>query len=126
GEHRGPDRHALALAAGELHATLADDGVIALLEAIHEFIAMRDGRRRADLGRRRAGLRERDVLRDRTVEQEIVLHDDAHMRAIVAQPKLRDVVPVDEHASALRLVERHHESNERALAATARTDERRR
>ena len=75
---------------------------------------------------RRAGLAERDVLLDRAVEQEVVLHHDADVRAIVAQPHVGDVVSVDEHAAALRMVERHDESDQRALAAAARAHERRR
>ena len=60
------------------------------------------------------------------VEQKVVLHDDADVRSIVAQPDVRDVMSVDQHASALWVVERHHQADERALAAAARADERRR
>ena len=46
-----------------------------------------------------SGLRERDVLLDRAVEQEIVLHHDAEIRAIVAESKRRDVSAIHEHAA---------------------------
>ena len=39
GEDRARDRHALALAAGQPHAALADDRVVALLELLDELVA---------------------------------------------------------------------------------------
>ena len=73
---------------------------------------------------RRARLAERDVLADRAVEQKVVLHHDANVRAVVAQAQGRDVLTVDQHAAALRMVERHHEADQRALSPAARSDER--
>jgi hypothetical protein len=49
GEQRACDRDALALATREPHATLADDGVEALLEAGDELVAVREPRRFLDL-----------------------------------------------------------------------------
>ena len=72
----------------------------------------------------RARFAERDVLAHRAVEEKIVLHHHADMRAIVAKPYVRDVVSVDEHASALRMIERHDESDERTLSAATRADQR--
>ena len=45
------------------------------------------------------GLRERDVLGDRAVEQEVVLQHDAEVRAVVAQLHVVEVAAVDEHAA---------------------------
>src|SRR5215467_7980040 len=47
-EHGTRDRDALPLTTRELHAALAHDRVVALLEAIHELVAMRDARRGAN------------------------------------------------------------------------------
>src|SRR6185503_15772452 len=49
GQQRARDRDALALAAGELDAALADDRVVALLEAAHELVAVRRPARGLDL-----------------------------------------------------------------------------
>ena len=51
GEDRARDRDALALAARELHAALADDRVVALLEAVDELVGVRDAADLADLAR---------------------------------------------------------------------------
>src|SRR5881397_1716407 len=59
----GPrDRDALALASRQLHPSLPDHRVVALLEAAHELVAMGDARRLLDLLARGVGLGERDVL----------------------------------------------------------------
>src|SRR5688572_19683715 len=42
GQDRARDRNALALAAGELHAALAHDGVVLFLETLGELIDARD------------------------------------------------------------------------------------
>src|SRR5262249_23127623 len=76
-QDRTGDRDALPLAAGQLHTTLTDHRVVALLEPAHELVAVRDVRGRANLLIRRAGFAERDVLLHRAVEQEVVLHHDA-------------------------------------------------
>ena len=49
GEHGARDGDALALTARQLHAALADDRVVALLESIDELVAVRDLRRGANL-----------------------------------------------------------------------------
>src|SRR3989449_10126730 len=62
GEDRPRNRDPLALAAGELHAPLTHDGVVTLLEATPELVAVGDPRRLFDVlaGRVRPG--ECDVL----------------------------------------------------------------
>ena len=42
GEDRARDRDALALAARQLHAALADDRVVPLLELLDELVGVRD------------------------------------------------------------------------------------
>src|SRR3989449_7459214 len=57
GEDRPRNRDPLALAAGELHAPFTHDGVVTLLEATHELVAVGDPRRLFDVlaGRVRPG-----------------------------------------------------------------------
>src|SRR5262245_40957273 len=57
-QNRAGDCDALALAAGQLHTSLADDRVVALLESVDEFVTVRDARRCANLFVRRAGFAE--------------------------------------------------------------------
>ena len=95
GEDRARDGDALPLSAGQLHAALADDRVVALLELLDELVAVRDAATRLDLLARGVRPREGDVLGDRAVEQEVVLHHDAEVRAVVAEPERREVAAVD-------------------------------
>src|SRR5688572_23265296 len=67
GEDGARDRDALTLAAGELHAALADDRVEPAREPTHELVAVGDAARGFDLVARGLRLRERDVLGDGAV-----------------------------------------------------------
>ena len=91
-DHAG-DGDALALAAGELHAALADMRVVAapaapVLELCDELVGMGEPRRRHDLllGRLRPAVA--DVRADRAVQQRGVLrhHRDLRAQAIPASP----------------------------------------
>src|SRR5689334_13068250 len=64
------DGDALALAATQLHAALADHRVVALLEALGELVDVRDAAGMEHLLWRGAGAREHHVLANRAVEQE--------------------------------------------------------
>src|SRR5665213_465887 len=126
GEYRPRDRDALALAARETHAALANDRVVAVLEFGDELVAVRDAARIANLLERRARLGERDVLRDRAVEQEVVLHYDAEMRTELPQLERLERPAIDRDRAPLRVVERHDEADQRAFPRPARSHERRR
>ena len=126
GENRARDRDALPLAARQPDAALADDRVVALLEALDELVAVRDAAHRSDLLARGVRLRVGDVLGDRAVEEEVVLQHDPEMLAVVAQLDRGEVVAVDQDAARQRPVERHDQADQRALAGAARSDERRR
>ena len=89
GEDGAGDRDALALAARQLHAALADDRVVLLLEPLDELVGVRDAADFADLFERRVRTAVADVLGDRAVEQKVVLQHDAELRAVVAQPHRR-------------------------------------
>src|SRR5439155_26747561 len=85
GEDRPRDRYPLALAARQLDASLPHDGVVPFLEAAHELVAMGDARGLLDILAGRVWPGERDVLRDGTVEQEVVLEHDGQLRPVVGE-----------------------------------------
>ena len=89
----------LSLAARQPHAALADDGVVALLEGFDELVAVRDPADRDDLLAGGVWPRIADVLRDRPVEQEVVLQHDAQVLPVVAQAHPREVAAVDQDAA---------------------------
>ena len=98
GEDRARDRDPLALAAREPDAALADDRLVPFSNCSmnSSACAIRLTARMSSIGRVRRAVA--DVLRDRAVEQEVVLQHDAEMAPVVAQPQRRQVVAVDEDA----------------------------
>ena len=91
-QDRAGDREALALAAGEHHAALADLGVVALRQPGDELVRRGGAGRRLDLGV--AGLRpaEADVLARRGGEDHRLLR---HQRDCAAQVGARQLAQVD-------------------------------
>ena len=79
GEDGAGDGEALALAAGELDAALADDGVVAFGEALGELVDAGDAAGLQELLLGGVGAREEDVLADGAVEEEGLLQDDAEL-----------------------------------------------
>ena len=63
---------------------------------------------------------------DGTVEEEVVLHDNAEMVPVVSQSNSCEILAVNENLAAHGMVEGHDQGNQGALARTARTYERRR
>ena len=116
GENRPRDGDALALAAGQLHAALADDGVVFLVELRDEFVTVRDARHFLDLLARRMRPRERDVLGDRAIEEEVVLQYHAKLSAIIGERHGREIAPIHEHAALLRPMKCQHQTDQCALA----------
>src|SRR6185503_16910269 len=125
GEDGAGDRHALALAARQLDAALADDRVVALLELLDELVGVRDAADLFDLFQRRVRTTVAEVLGNGAVEQEIVLQHDAELLAIVAQPHAGEIPAVDEDRAAQGAVEGHDQADQRALPRAARPDQRR-
>ena len=97
GENRARDRHALALAAGQPDAALADDRLVPLLEPLDELVGVRDPADPLDVGRRRVRRAVADVLGHGAVEQEVVLQHDAEMAAVFGQPQRRQIAAVHAH-----------------------------
>src|SRR5439155_8912216 len=65
-----------------------------------------------------------DVVRDAPAEQDRVLEDYADLTAKRIQGEPPDVAPVDAHLAGLGVVETGDELGDRALAGTARPDQR--
>ena len=78
-EQRARDRDALALAARQRVAALADDRVVAVRQLEDELLGAGRARRRADLLERRVGTAVGDVVADRDREQERLVEDDADL-----------------------------------------------
>ena len=77
-QQRAGDRQALLLAAGDLHAALADHRVEPLVGAREQGVARRLAQHVEALARRwRRGLHEEQVLADRAGEELRVLRDEA-------------------------------------------------
>src|SRR5688572_28414770 len=123
GENRPRDGNPLTLSTGKLHTALADDSLVARLESIDEFIAVRYATDLAYLFVARFGPGERDVLADCSVEQKVVLEHYAQLGPEIVQSDRNKITAIHEHPSAVGPVERHHQPDEGALARPARSDQ---
>src|SRR5262249_18015435 len=119
-EHYARDGHALALAAGELDAALADVGVVAppalpVLQRDDEIVRLRLARRGAHLLVAGFGPPVADVGGDRAVQQRRVLrhHADRRAQALLGDPV--DVLSVDAYRAVLQLVEAQQQVDQRRL-----------
>ena len=92
-EQRPRDRDALALAAGERVAALADDRVVAVGSSVDELVGSGGAGRRLDLVERRVRAAVGDVVADRDREQERLVEHDADLRAQARERELAHVVP---------------------------------
>ena len=116
------DRDALALAAGQLDAAVADHGVETFRQAVDEIAAGRD-RRPQHLVVGRIGPAIADVLANGTVEQRNVLRHDRDGLAQALLRHLGDVLPVDGDAALVGIVEALQQREQRGLAAAGLTDQ---
>ncbi len=123
GEDGAGDGDALALAAGELDAALADDGVVLLREALGELVDAGDAAGFHDLlfGGLRAA--EEDVLADGAVEEEGLLEDDAELLAVADEADGGEVDAVDEDLAAGGGVEAADEPDDGGLTGAGGADE---
>ena len=116
------NRNALALAAGQAAAAFADDRVVALGQLQDEVVSAGERSRSDHAVDRHAGLGKRDVVADRTVEQNVLLQHDAQLAAQPRAVHHGEIDAVDEHASALGDVETLDELGERALSRAGWAD----
>eukprot|EP00754_Rhynchopus_humris_P027249 Rhum_TRINITY_DN15076_c14_g1::Rhum_TRINITY_DN15076_c14_g1_i1::g.136803::m.136803 len=114
------DRHALLLAARQLHAHLAHTRLVLLREAQHSFVQPRLAHRVLHLLVRGVEAPVANVVHKRVVEQHRVLRDHAHVPAQTRALHSVHVLPVHEHLPRLRRVELEQQLHERRLAAARR------
>ena len=121
-QERARDGDALALAAGQFHAAVADHGRQPFRQGLDEIAARRD--RRAQhlvVGRLRPAVA--DVLQDRAMKQRNVLrhHGDRCAQAFLRDP--RDILAVDHDAALLHIVEPLQQREQRRFAAAGLADQ---
>ena len=121
------DRDALALAAGKLHAPLADVRVITgpaaqILQRRDELVRRRHPRRRDRRIATGIGLAIEDVVEHGTVQQRGVLRHHSDVGAQTVLRDVRDVLPIDHDAATLEVVETQQQVDERRLARTRTAD----
>ena len=112
---------ALALAARQLHAALADLGFEALRQALDEFQRVRTRRRFANLIHAGAGLAIRDILGNAAMEQQRFLR---HIGDLATQRLLRalgDVLPIKKNAPLLNVGQAQQKLRERGFTRAGKT-----
>src|SRR5262249_35532145 len=117
-------RDALALAARELEAALADDGLVAVRQRGDKTIDPGQPGRRFDLGATRTGPAIADVVTDRVVEQHGVLRHDADCPAQAVLGDAADVLAVDLDHAGIDIPKAEDQPGDRRFPGARRSDER--
>ena len=121
-QQRTGDRQALALAARQQHAALADHRVVTVRQQRDELVRIGVARRDLDLVAGGVGLAEPQIVFDGAVEQVGVLVDHGDHSAERFGIERLDVVPADLDRAALRVEEAQQQFCNRRLAGAARPD----
>ena len=98
-QDRPGDRHALALAAGQARAAVADDRVVAVGQRADEVVRVGRPGRGDHLGLGRVEAPVQDVLADRAAEQRRLLRDETDLPAQARDGDVAHVEAVDADAS---------------------------
>ena len=114
---------ALALAARQLHAALADLGFESLRQAFDEFQRVRTRRRFANLVHAGARLAIRDILGNAAVEQQRFLRHISDLATQRLLRALRDVLPIKKNAPLLNIGQTKQKLRERRFARAGKADE---
>ena len=122
-QQRSRDGDALALAAREGVAALADHGVVALGEAHDELVGVGRSGRRLDLFEGRVGQSVGDVVADGDGEEERLVEDDADVLAQRRQGHVAHVVAVDGDGALGDVVEAVEQARDRGLARAGASDD---
>ena len=123
-DHRPRDADALALAAGERIAALADHRVVAVRHPRDELVGVGELGRGDDLLLGRVGAPIGDVLADRAVEEHRLLQHEADLasaatracRSLMSLPSISTRPPVG-------IVEARNQAHDRRFAAAGRPDD---
>ncbi len=120
----GPgNRDPLLLAAGKLHAPLANDGVVLFLERFRKLVDSSDtaSSKHFFLGGFRTP--ESDVLAYRSVEEKCLLQHHAQLGAVGIQSHFCEIDPVHQHSAARGSIERRDETDHRGFPRARRSDQ---
>jgi hypothetical protein len=122
-EHDPGDRQPLPLPARQPHPPLADQGLVAVGQALDELVGVRPPSRLLDL--LGAGVRPAvgDVLEDGAGEERGLLRHEADCSPQVGQGDLPDVPPAPGDEAARRVPEAEEKGGDGGLAASARPHE---
>jgi hypothetical protein len=123
-DQRPSQGDALALAARQGQAALADDRVVAVGQEADEPVGLRRGGDRDDLLVARAWTAVGDVGADRVREQEHLFEHDGDLAAQRGELDVAHVDAVDRHPAGRSVVEPRQQHRRRRLAGTARADQR--
>src|SRR6266850_4811040 len=93
------DRDPLLLPSRKARSTLRHQGLVAVGHPPDEFLRIRKGRRRHDLGMARGGAPECDVVRYGPAEQQRILKDEAYLLPKRLQLIIANVLAVDLNAA---------------------------
>ena len=118
------DRDALAFAAGELVAAVADDRLVPLRQRADDVVDVGGLRRRFDLGLRRAEPAVADVPGHGVVKKVRLLRHDPDVRAELVDVDRAHVLAVDRNRAGVAVVETQQQVRDRRLARTRRADDR--
>ena len=114
------DADALAFASGQPHAALADLGLVAVGQALDEFVGVGRLGGLDDLLQRRLQAAVPDVVGDRPGKEHRVLGHHADLAAQRLEAQRPHVAPVEEHTPALRIVETRDQVHQRGLPGAGR------
>src|SRR5262249_46304393 len=120
---RAGDGDALALAAREALAALADDGGIALRQRGDEVLRIGGSRRRLYFRVARLGLAEPEILFDGAVEEISVLLHHGDEGADLLRIERAQIAPVDADGAGLRVIKPQQQARDRGFAGAARPDD---
>ena len=123
-EKRASDGDPLPLSAGEHHAPLADDRLVAPLQASDELVGFCLSGAALDLalGHLSAGAKG-DVLPNRSRKEEHILLDGRDLRAERSQVPATHVHTVDQHATLAGVVDAVDQPDKRGLAGASLPDD---
>src|SRR5215218_5907985 len=122
-EQRPRYGYALALAAGEADAPLADDGVIALRQRQDKVVCLGRAGGGFDLIACRVGPAVGDVVAHGAGEEQRGLHDHPDLAPQARERHVANVVAVEEHASLTHVVEARDEVDEGGFARAGRAQD---
>src|SRR5690606_36060420 len=114
---------ALLLPAGKLHATLADDRVVAVRQAGNDTIKPRAARGLGDFRVGRIKTAIGYVFPDRSREQENILADDTNVGAQGFQRHIANVDAIGKDRALRHIIKARQQRTDRGLARTRWTDE---